>query len=325
MAEAHPPQMIRGTAESYATADVPMAGRNDAVGAVRERIIGRRFESAADIAVLEGGQFIGLVRMEALLAAGGDTPIEAIMDADPPVIAPGADQEVAAWRAVQLAESSLAVLDTDGGFVGLIPPHRLLAVLLEEHDEDMARLGGYLAGTAQAREASEEVVLRRFLHRLPWLLVGLAGAVLSAGVVGSFEGHLERNVMIAFFMPGIVYLADAVGTQTETLVIRGLSVGVGFRRVVRREIITGLLVGTALALAFVPVGLVGWGDPDVIIAVAIALFLACSVATVIALALPWVFRRLGADPAYGSGPLATVVQDLLSIVIYLLVSQAIVD
>lgn len=73
-------------------------------------------------------------------------------------------------------------------------------------------------------------MLRRFWHRLPWLLLGLAGAFLAAGIVGSFERQLEENVILAFFMPGIVYMADAVGTQTETLVVRGISVGVPIRR-----------------------------------------------------------------------------------------------
>jgi len=77
-----------------------------------------------------------------------------------------------------------------------------------------------------------EPVERRFQHRLPWLLVGLAGALLAADFVGRFEGHLQETVMLAFFIPGIVYLADAVGTQTETIVVRGLSVGVTMQRVV---------------------------------------------------------------------------------------------
>jgi magnesium transporter len=62
---------------------------------------------------------------------------------------------------------------------------------------------------------------------LPWLFLGLLGAIIAADIVGAFERRLEEHVLLAFFIPGIVYLADAVGTQTEALVIRGLSVGVG--------------------------------------------------------------------------------------------------
>jgi magnesium transporter len=120
-------------------------------------------------------------------------------------------------------------------------------------------------------------------------------------------------------VPGVVYLADAVGTQTEALVIRGLSVGVPIGRVARRELLTGLLVGVALALAFFPAAWLLWGQSNVAFAVALSLMAACSIATMVAMALPWLFHRLGSDPAFGSGPLATVIQDLLSIVLYFVI------
>ena len=163
-------------------------------------------------------------------------------------------------------------------------------------------------------------MLRRLWHRLPWLVFGLAGAFLAADIVSSFQHQLEENVILAFFLPGIVYMADAVGTQTETLIVRGLSVGVSIREVVRQELLTGLLVGLALALAFVPVAMWRWGDGDIVVAVALALFTACSIATLIAMSLPWLLHHLGKDPAFGSGPLATVIQDLLSVLIYFIIA-----
>jgi magnesium transporter len=247
------------------------------------------------------------------------------MDAQPPVVAPGTDQELAAWQAVRLGETSLAVVDEDQRFLGFIPPQRLLAVLLHEHEEDLARLGGFMRGARGARAASEEPVVERLWHRLPWLGVGLLGALLAANIMGGFEEHLRGHIVVAFFVPAIVYLADAVGTQTETLVIRGLSLGVTIRDVVWREIATGLLIGTALATLAFPVAFLRWGEADVALAVALALLAACSTATLIALALPWAFQRAGRDPAFGSGPLATVLQDLLSILIYLSISTVLVD
>src|SRR5687768_6982446 len=73
----------------------------------------------------------------------------------------------------------------------------------------------------------------------PWLVVGFAGALVSALVVGMFDHQLEREVLIAFFVPGVIYLADAVGVQTTALVVRGLSIGVEIRRIVVREPLTG--------------------------------------------------------------------------------------
>jgi magnesium transporter len=312
------------TASEHATRAVPVAAASDRAGDVRRALSGHRFDSAADVAVCEGSRLLGLVTIERLLAARDDEVLSDLMDDTPPIVAPGLDQERAAWRAVQHDESSVAVVDGDGRFAGLIPPQRLLAVLLEEHDEDMARLGGFLHDAQAARRASTEPVTRRLWHRLPWLLVGLAGAMLASVIVGWFEDELRQEIVLAFFVPGIVYMADAVGTQTETLVIRGLSVGVPIGGVVRRELLTGLGLGLALGLLFFPFSLLAWGQADVALAVSLALFAACSTATLVAMGLPWLLHRLGHDPAFGSGPLATVIQDLLSLLIYFAIALALV-
>jgi magnesium transporter len=303
---------------------VPVEPADAAVGDVRRRLAGRRFESASHVVVCCDGRLVGLARLEDVLAAEEATPLADVMDPDPPVIAPHVEEEVAAWKAVRHGESALAVVDEGGRFVGLIPPRRMVEVLLAEHDEDLARLGGYLASSSSARHATEEPLALRLGHRLPWLLFGLVGAVAAAGIVGRYERELDRELLLAFFVPGIVYMADAVGTQTEALVIRGLSVGVPVGRIVRRELLTGLVVGCVLAAVFLPIGLVLWGEPDVVVAVSIALLAACSTATLVAMTLPWVFDRFGRDPAFGSGPLATVIQDLLSLVIYFLVASVLV-
>jgi magnesium transporter len=130
------------------------------------------------------------------------------------------------------------------------------------------------------------------------------------------QSRLQETLILAFFLPGIVYLADAVGTQTETVVIRGLSVGVRIGRIMVRELLAGFGIGLTLALVAVPVVLWRWGAADVALALGLSIFAACSIATVVAMALPWILDRFDMDPAFGSGPLATVIQDLLSIVIF---------
>jgi magnesium transporter len=321
-----PPQgaVLFETAAEHVAREVPVATPRETAGEVRRTLAGRRFESATHVAVCDGGRLVGVLRMEDLLAAPEDAPAASLMDPDPPVVAPGLDQEVAAWKAVQHRESALAVVESDGRFVGFLPPHRLLGVLLAEHDEDMARLGGFLRSTRKARLASEESVGHRFWHRLPWLLAGLLGAGAAADIVGFFEHALESQLLLAFFIPGIVYLADAVGTQTETLVVRGLSVGVRVGSMVRRELATGCLIGLALATFAYPVTWWRWGDGEVALVVALSLLAACSMATGVAMALPWLLHRLGRDPAFGSGPLGTVVQDLLSILVYFVIATWVV-
>lgn len=315
-------ELISGTASEHVCTLVPVASPQTTAGELRESMAGVHFESATHIGVCDDGKLVGVLRVEELFGALTDAKVRDIMDADPPAVAPGVDQEKAAWKALQHGESALAIIDDGGRFVGFIPPDRLLAVLLHEHDEDLARMGGFLRDSSMARTASEEPVVKRFWHRVPWLLVGLLGALLAADIVGAYEQQLQANVMLAFFIPGIVYLADAVGTQTEALVIRGLSVGVSIGGVVRREVYTGLLVGVTLAAVFFPIGLWRWGDASMVAAVALAILAACTTASAVALTLPWLFNRLGLDPAFGSGPLATVIQDLLSVIIYLRIATA---
>ena len=311
---------FRTAGENLLTA-VPVATPGQSAGEIRATLTGHRFDSAVDVAVCDGPRLVGLIRIEDLLAASDGVVARDLMDAEPPVVRADVAREPAAWQAVHHGEGSLAVVDTDERFVGLIPPPRLLAILLLEHDEDMSRLGG---SVHDAQAASEEAVVRRFRHRMPWLLVGLVGALLATIVVSSFKPSLEDNVTLAVFIPAVIYMADAVGTQTETIVIRGLSASVPIRSVVRREAITGLLVGIAVAMVFYPVALIGWGDADVSVVVALSLVAACSVAAVIAMALPFILFMLGQDPAFGAGPLATVMQDLFSIVIYFLIASAII-
>lgn len=310
-------------AAEHATTDVPVTSPTQTVAQVRTALMGSDFDTACVIVVEDAGLFRGIVRLEALLAAPPAQLMSDLMDTEPPVVAPGLDQEIAAWRAVRHREAALALVDADGRFQGVIPPDRLLGILLAEHDEDLTRLGGFMRDTAAVRAASLEPVPRRFWHRLPWLLVGLAGAFLAAGFVGRFENDLQQTVMLAFFMPGIVYLADAVGTQTETVVVRGLSVGVPLQRMAAREVTAGLVIGLSLGALTAPIVYLLWHDALVAVIVGLSLLAACSTATFAAMLLPWALSLSGRDPAFGSGPLATVIQDLLSILIYFGIARAV--
>jgi magnesium transporter len=310
------------TAAEHATTRVPIAAPHESTQTVFARIVDGGHESVTDIAVCDGDRFVGLVRLEDLLPASPSTPMAALMDPEVPILSRGVDQETAAWQLVQQGERSLPVSDADGRFLGLVPPTILLRVLLEHHERDLARLGGFLHNASQARISSEEPVTRRLWHRLPWLMIGLVGALLSAELLGASEDQLGRTMALAFFIPGIVYMADAVGTQTETLVVRGLSVGVRIRHVLRREAATGLLVGLTLAALLLPYLLLTQ-DAALAITVSLAVIASCSLATLVAMGLPWLLNRRGRDPAFGSGPLATVIQDLLSLLVYLAIAAAV--
>lgn len=99
----------------------------------------------------------------------------------------------------------------------------------------------------RARHALEETPIRRALHRLPWLLVGLVGSAVATLVMTQFEAQLEAQVVVAFFVPAIVYLADAIGTQTEAIVVRGLSYNSpSLAHLVIGEMSAGMLIGAVL-------------------------------------------------------------------------------
>ncbi len=324
VAEAQNPPPLFESAQAHVSRNVPVVAPGDSAAVIREHLRERYYESVTHIAVCDSERFRGLIRIKDLLPAPSETTAEDLMDLEPPVVAPGMDQEQAAWQAVKHEETALAVVDEAGRFLGLIPGHRLLAILLAEHEEDLARVGGFLKQNHRALATSEEPVLRRYQHRLPWLLVGLAGALLASRIVSGFEEQLQQLVVLAFYIPGIVYLADAVGTQTETVVVRGLSLGVPLRRVLLKELFTGVMIGLTLALIAWP--LIAWlsQSPQVGLAIALSIFAAASVASAVAMVLPWLLDRLDFDAAFGSGPLATVVQDLLSILIYFSITTTII-
>jgi magnesium transporter len=314
--------MHEAAAGDLAESNVPLAASHARAADVRAGLAGQWFAGATEVVLLDEGRFVGVVPIEALLASDADAPVGELAKT-PALVLPEADLEVAARTTSRDGGRSVAVVDADGRFHGLVPPGRLLQVLELEHEQDLARLGGFMSGASAARTASLESVARRLWHRLPWLGLGLFGAMASAVVVGAFEDELRTQVLLAFFIPAVVYMADAVGTQTETVVIRGMSLGVPIRAIFVRELVTGLLMGALLGALFFAFTAVFWGDERVAAAVAISLGLSCSIATVVAMALPYGLARLGHDPAFGSGPLATVVQDLLSIVAYFVIAALI--
>ena len=299
--------------------DLAVAGVGDRAGSVLEGMRGGQFDYAGTVYVLApSGKAVGQVPLTTLLSADPDRMLRELMSDLAAFVSPGTDQEHAASIAIEHRLAALPVLDVDGRLMGVVPPEALMEVLRAEHLEDLHRMAGVHRDQEMARDAIQAPPLRRARERLPWLLIGLAGSALVTIVMAGFSATLEATVAAAFFVPGIVYLADAIGTQTEAAAVRGLSlVHEPLRRLVWGELRTGLLMGVTLAALALPAVWLAFGQVSLAIAVAVALLAAGAVATTVGLLLPWLLWRSGRDPAYGSGPLATVIQDLLSILIYL--------
>ena len=295
-----------------------VARADDTAQAVRQQI---RRDARTDwelVCVLgDGGRYLGSLTAAELLVLPGDTVLGGAVKAGQPRVAPATDQEKVASVALHHQVAAMPVVDDEGRLVGVVGSTTLMAILRREHVEDLHRLAGITAESSDARNALEEAPLRRVRHRLPWLVVGLGGSMVATLIVSRFETALAAKPELAFFVPGLVYLADAIGTQSEAVAVRGLSLShVGIGRLIGNELRTGLLIGAVLALLSFPMIWLVFGELRLAAAVSLALAGASVVAAVLGLVLPWLLARTGSDPAYGSGPLATIVQDVLSLLIY---------
>ncbi|HEU4456721.1 MAG TPA: magnesium transporter [Longimicrobium sp.] len=317
----HPPE----SAGEHMLAGVPRARADETAACVLGRLGRGESGHGGTVYLVDGdGRLEGSVGVWRLLGADAGAPVGPLAEPARARVPPDADQERVASVALHHGVDSVPVVDAEGRLLGVVPPLAMLRVLRREHVEDLHRLAGIARETAQARHALEEPPVRRVRDRLPWLLLGLAGSMLATLVMARSEATLDARVAVAFFVPGIVYLADAVGTQTETVVVRGLSLSfVRLPRLLWGELRTGLLIGGLLSALVFPAVLLGFGDARLALAVAAAVLVAGTLATSVGLLFPWLLQRIGMDPAFGSGPLATVVQDVLSLVVYLAVCAAV--
>ena len=302
----------------YLVRDVPRAEADRTTGDVLAALRGRRFEWAGAVCVIGPHDRIeGLAPMTALLAAAPETPLGALMRPGVEPVAEELDREDAASLAIMHGADALAVVDRAGRFQGIVPAAAMLGILREEHLEDLHRMTGMIRHAGAAAGALEATPVSRVGHRLPWLLLGLAGSALATLVMARFESALSAHVAIAFFVPAIVYLTDAIGTQSEAVAVRGLSLSTaGLTHLLKGEIATGTLLGAIMAGVALPAIWLVFGDVRLALAVSAALLIAGAVATTVGLLLPWLFEHAGMDPANASGPVATILQDVASLLIY---------
>lgn len=173
-----------------------------------------------------------------------------------------------------------------------------------------------------------ELVNARFSElikiRLPWLVVGSVGAFLASVIVSRFETSLRENIALAFFIPMIAYMSDAIGNQTETIFIRALTdLKFNIAKYVFREAWVGVILGSVMGFLTGIFAVILSGSSAVGVVVGLSLFLAMTAAAVLACITPIVLRSLGKDPAVGSGPFTTALQDVVSLTIYLAIAVVI--
>lgn len=162
-------------------------------------------------------------------------------------------------------------------------------------------------------------------ERLPWLILGLIGGIIVTILVSKFESILSKNISLAFFLPVIVYMSDAIGTQTENVYVRNLA---KFRDNFFSYLLKELMIGIAFGSFFgILLGLFAkfWiGSTTVALTITSAMFINGIIAPVVALIVPELLFREHRDPALGAGPFTTILQNLISLSVYLAAATLII-
>jgi magnesium transporter len=314
------------TAAGRLVSHVPTATGSETVSGVLSSFRKRAYDATDAVYVLDaGGHLMGLVALADLLKADPGARVDQIMMKDPVAVHPDEDQEQVANLAMKHGVTSVPVVNENRMLLGVVPSSTLFEILRREHIEDMNRLVGIWRENERARSAIEAPPTRQLRDRLPGLLVGLLGSMVATFVVSRFEQMLEARIAIAYFLPAIVYLADAIGTQTEAMAVRGLSlIHTPLRSLLIGELRTGLLIGLSLGAILFPVVAVAFGDASLAAAVALSVAVAGTFATTLGFLLPWALSWMGTDPAYGSGPVCTIIQYVLTLITYFLIAGLLV-
>lgn len=309
--------------KEYLVYRIPIAHPGDEVGQVLENLRKNDFDYSQHVFVTDQqNRLKGCVELSLLLKNEPTAHIDKLLTSCH-TIEINKTLEFAANHAISKKIQSIPVENAQGIFMGIIPAKVIIETLRREHIEDLHKIAGIRKEKSSASLAITEPPIRSVWHRLPWLFAGLIGTFLATFIMARYEKIFKSNISLAFFVPGIVYLADAIGTQTETIVIRGLSLSwVAFKKILRRELLTGWLIGFILASLSMPAALLGGYDLRISLVVGISIMIAGTLATTIGLLLPWLLQKFGKDPAFGSGPLATIIQDVLSIFVYLMIAKA---
>lgn len=266
---------------------------------------------------------VGAIDLPDLVTASPGTTVGELTRPDVYSVRVDEDQEVGA-RLVQEADLvALPVVDTEDRLVGVLTVDDAMEVIELEETEDAMRAGGLEPLDVPYLEAT---VLRLARKRAVWLLVLIIAAVLTVNVLGFFEDTLEEVLALALFIPLLIDTGGNSGSQAATVVIRSMAVGeVRFSdlpRILRRELVVGLLLGVMLGAIAVPVVSIFFGL-DFALVIGTTLLVICTWASFAGGMLPLVAQRIGVDPAVVSAPVITTLVDATGLIIYFLIARAV--
>jgi len=260
--------------------------------------------------------YVGMLRLADLLISDPDDSVEShIIDERDPIPATTASHEVA-----RLFEQrnllSAPVVDEAGKLIGRITVDDVVDVIRDEGEQTLMRM----AGLDEEYDIFAPVLVTS-RRRMLWLGVNLATALLAAWVIGLFEATIEKVVALAVLMPVVASMGGIAGSQTLTIVIRGMALGqVGrsnARWLLNREMMVGFINSLLWALVVALVATYWFGWPALGVIVAIALIVNLVIGAIAGTMLPLVMRRLMIDPALAGGVVLTTVTDVVGFVTFL--------
>ena len=210
---------------------------------------------------------------------------------------------------------SAPVVDQTGRLVGVITIDDAMAVLDEEHEEDILRLAGVGEGSLSDR------VIETTRQRFPWLFVNLITAIIASMVIAVFEETIAKFVALAVLMPIVASMGGNAGTQSLTVAVRAIATrdltGANVWRVIRREALVGLANGIIFAVVMGAVGVIWFNTPMLGVVIGVAMVINLVVAGLAGIIVPVVLERFEIDPALASGAFVTTVTDVVGFFAFL--------
>ena len=274
----------------------------------------------------EKGELLDDIRIRDFILSQPNKKVADLMDNRVTSLNAYDDQEKASEVFKKENRVALPVVSQSNKLLGIVTIDDMLWVAEEEFSEDMQKMGG----TEALEQPYLEIPLfKLFQKRIVWLIVLFLGEMLTATAMGYFQDEIAKAVVLALFVPLIISSGGNSGSQASTLIIQAMAVGeiklTDWWRVLRREILSGLLLGTALGIiGFLRVVLWSQIFPDVYGAhyieigfvVGISLIGVVLWGTLSGSMLPIFLKRLGADPAVSSAPFVATLVDVTGLVIY---------
>ena len=257
----------------------------------------------------ERRHLVGVVSLRRLLLVSPETPLKRIMTADLISARVDMDQEEVARQVAAYNLLAIPVVDAENKLAGIITVDDVIDVIKDEATEDIYRLAG-VAGDERAFTPARESLRKR----LPWLGINLVTAFLAAAVVGLFEGTIDLFPVLAVFMPIVAGMGGNAGTQTLTVIVRGIALGEltwsNSRKALLKEAVVGLGNGIVLGAAAAGVVWMVRGNPTLGLVLGMAMIINMFVAAAAGTLVPLGLRAANVDPALASSVFITTMTDM---------------